>query len=337
MTDDSLPGAGARKRRWPKILGGFGIALIVLLAGTYLIPVGTSGTLDYRVAAPSGTEFIEVGGVDIATSHTPYVGDGESTTLFILLHGFGASSFSWRDVVGPLSARGDVVAYDRTGFGFSERPESWRGIHPYGSEAQCTVLAAVTEHYRINQSSVVVVGHSAGGTLALDCAIHGESPATHLVLLAPAALSGGPPPGIGLVRWIPPLNRLGPLLVRGISESGNDLLFGSVVDQSILTPEVLQGYRAPLTIAGWEQGLWRFTLSPRRDVTEATLAGVRLPTVVVTGDSDQIVPPADSKRIAQAIPGSTLVEFESVGHLPQEEDAEGTIREIDRFLGLTSP
>lgn len=337
MTDDTVPGVLGRKRRWPKILGGFGIALVVLLVGTYLIPVGTAGTLDYRDAAPPGTQFIEVGGVDIATSHTPYVGEGEADTLFVLLHGFGASSFSWRDVIEPLSALGDVAAYDRTGFGFSERPESWRGTHPYGSEAQCAVLAAVTEHYRSNQVSVVVVGHSAGGTLALDCALGGQSPATHLVLVAPAALSGGPPPGIGLVRWIPPLNRLGPLLVRGISESGNDLLFDSVVDQTILTPDVLEGYRAPLTIAGWEQGLWRFTLSPRRDVTEGALATLAMPTLVITGDSDQIVSPADSKRIADAIPGSTFVEFEQVGHLPQEEDAEATIREIDRFLGLTAP
>jgi pimeloyl-ACP methyl ester carboxylesterase len=336
VADDALPGVPGKKRRWPGILAGFALALVLVLAGTYLIPVGTSGTLDYRDAAPAGTQFIDVGGVDIATSYAPYGAGGDADTLFVLLHGFGASSFSWRDVVGPLSDRGDVVAYDRTGFGFSERPESWRGTHPYGSEAQCAVLSAVTEHYRSTQSNIVVVGHSAGGTLALDCVLAGSSPATHVVLLAPAALSGGPPPGIGLVRWIPPLNRLGPLLVRGISESGNDLLFDSVVDQTILTPDVLAGYRSPLTVRGWEQGLWRFTLAPRRDVTEAALASVGLATLVLTGDSDQIVSPSDSKTIADAIPGAAFVEFESVGHLPQEEDPEATIREIDRFLDITS-
>jgi pimeloyl-ACP methyl ester carboxylesterase len=181
-----------------------------------------------------------------------------------------------------------------------------------------------------------VVGHSAGGTLALDCTLAGASPATHLVLVAPAALSGGPPPGIGLVRWIPPVDRLGPLLVRGISQSGNDLLFDSVVDQTILTPEVLAGYRAPLTIAGWEQGLWRFTLAPRREVSQTALGGVGVPTLVITGDSDQIVSPEDSKTIAEAIPGAVFVEFAEVGHLPHEEAPEATIVEIDRFLGFTS-
>jgi pimeloyl-ACP methyl ester carboxylesterase len=335
VVDDTLPGPPGRARRWPKILGGFGIALVVLLAGTYLIPVGTSGTLHYRDAAPPGTEFIDIGGVDVAVSPTAYVGEGESPILFLLLHGFGASSFSWREVVEPLSQRGDVIAYDRTGFGFSERPESWRGTHPYGSEVQCAVLSAVAEHYLSGQSKIVVVGHSAGGTLALDCVIFDDFPATHLVLVAPAALSGGPPPGSGLIRWVPPLNRLGPLLVRGISESGNDLLFDSVVDQTILTPDVLAGYRAPLTVSGWEQGLWRFTQSPRRDVRVEGLAGVSVPTIVITGDSDQIVSPVDSQTIADAIPGAMFVDFERVGHLPQEEDPEATVGEIDRFLGVT--
>ena len=336
MADHTLPATAGKKRRWPRVLGAAGIGLVVLTAGTYLIPVGTSGTVDFRDGAPPGTQFIAVGGVDIATSHTPYLGDGEADTLFVLLHGFGASSFSWRDMAGPLSERGDVVAYDRTGFGFSERPESWRGVNPFGSEAQCAVLSAVTDQYLRGHTSIVVVGHSAGGTLALDCVIFDESGATHLVLLAPAALSGGGPSGLGLVRWIPPLDRLGPLLVRGISDSGNDLLFDSVVNEAILTPEVLAGYRAPLTVTGWEQALWRFTQAPRREVSVEALATIDLPTLVVTGDSDRIVAPQDSQTIAAVIPGAVFVELENVGHLPQEEDPEATIAEIDSFLSSLS-
>jgi pimeloyl-ACP methyl ester carboxylesterase len=152
------------------------------------------------------------------------------------------------------------------------------------------------------------------------------------MLIAPAALSGGGPPGIGVVKWVPPLNRLGPLLVRNISESGNDVLARSVVDQSILTEEVIAGYRAPLEVTGWERGLWEFTLSPRRTITEAQLATIRRPTLVITGDSDAIVSPADSQQIAEAIPGAAFVVLSDVGHLPQEEDPEVTIAAWDRFF-----
>lgn len=332
---DEVAGKG-RRRRWPKVLGGAGLSVLGILLATYLIPVTTSGTVSYREGAPEGTQFVEAAGVDIAVSHRPFQGTANTPPLFVLLHGFGASSFSWRDVVDPLSRLGHVVAYDRTGFGFSERPTSWEGGNPYGSITQCEVLAEVIGRYRAGDSDVVLVGHSAGGTLALDCVIHEEVAASHLVLIAPAALSGGGPSGIGLVQFVPPLDRLGPLLVQGISESGNQILFDSVVDQSMLTNDVLAGYRAPLEVAGWERGLWEFTLSPRREVTERSLASIELPALVITGDSDGIVPPEDSRTIAEALPDASLVVFEAVGHLPQEEDPVQTLEAIERFFGATA-
>ena len=323
------------RKRWPRVLAGLGLGVVGLLLGSYLIPVTTSGTLSPREAAPEGTQFVEVAGLEIALEHHPFHGTANTPPLFVLLHGFGASSFSWRDVVDPLSRLGHVVAYDRTGFGFSERPTSWEGENPYGSVTQCEVLAELIGRYRSGNSDVVLVGHSAGGTLALDCVIHEEVPASHLVLIAPAALTGSGPGAIRLVRFVPPLDRLGPLLVQGISESGNQLLFDSVVDKSILTDDVLAGYRAPLEVALWERGLWEFTLSPRREVTEGSLAGVSLPTLVITGDLDGIVPPEDSRIIADALPDASFVVFEGVGHLPQEEDPGRTLDEIRRFLSST--
>jgi pimeloyl-ACP methyl ester carboxylesterase len=149
-------------------------------------------------------------------------------------------------------------------------------------------------------------------------------------------LSGGWPSGIGLVRFVPPLDRLGPLLVQGISESGNQILSDSVVDQSILTNDVLAGYRAPLLVSGWERGLWEFTLSPRREVTVEGLAAVSVPTLVITGDSDAIVPPEDSRAIAESLPDASFVVFEATGHLPHEEDPGSTLDAIERFLGATA-
>lgn len=333
MSDDRA--GGPRRKRWPRVMGGVGLGVAGLLLGSYLIPVTTSGTLSYREAAPAGTQFVEVAGVDIAVSHYPFTGTGNTPPLFVLLHGFGASSFSWRDVVDPLSRLGPVVTYDRTGFGFSERPTSWEGENPYGSVSQCRVLADLVEKFRAADQEVVLVGHSAGGTLALDCAIHRDLSPTRLVLIAPAALSGGGPSGIRLVRFVPPLDRLGPLLVQGISESGNQVLSDSVVDQSILTDAVLAGYRAPLEVSGWERGLWEFTLSPRRAVTSEALEQLPVPTLVMTGDSDTIVPPADSQAISQALPDSSLVVFDGTGHLPQEEQPGRTLEEISRFLDVT--
>ena len=67
------------------------------------------------------------------------VGDAQRNAdapVFLLLHGFGASVFTWRSVMREFAADGPVVAYDRTAFGLTERPLTWTGDNPYGTAAQ---------------------------------------------------------------------------------------------------------------------------------------------------------------------------------------------------------
>ena len=67
--------------------------------------------------ADPDSRFIELNGLNV---HYKQAGSGEP--LIVLLHGFSASTFSWREVMQPLAAFGTVVAYDRPGFGLTERP-----------------------------------------------------------------------------------------------------------------------------------------------------------------------------------------------------------------------
>jgi len=103
--------------------------LIAALIVPFLIPVETSGTKTYQEAASSATSFAKALGIDIYTDVTEFDcsqdSDCENPPVFILLHGFGANTFSYRFVTEPLSAYGDVIAYDRPGFGFTQRPSSW--------------------------------------------------------------------------------------------------------------------------------------------------------------------------------------------------------------------
>ena len=84
----------------------------------WLIPVPVlENTRPVFDLADQGSRFVNIIGWNI---HYIIHGKGEPT--IILLHGFGASLFSWRDVIGPLSSFGTVVAYDRPAFGLTERP-----------------------------------------------------------------------------------------------------------------------------------------------------------------------------------------------------------------------
>ena len=103
-------------KRWPKVLISVLLVLILLLGvGPFLIPVPPlEGTVPASQLADPDSKFVEVNGLSV---HYKEMGAGETT--FILLHGFGASLFSWRDVMEPLSAYGRVIAYDRPAFGLT--------------------------------------------------------------------------------------------------------------------------------------------------------------------------------------------------------------------------
>jgi len=141
-----------------------------------------------------------------------------------------------------------------------------------------------------------------------------------LVLADPAILTtGGSPAWLNWIFQIPQINKLGPILVGGIASSGDDLLRQSYVDQSKVTQAVLDGYHQPLKIAGWEQAFWEFSKAPRVAALATNVIQVSQPTLLISGDSDTVVPVADTKKLATMIPDASLVLIAEAAHLPQEE------------------
>ena len=88
----------------------------------FLVPVSAlDGLVTETEFADPDSKFIEINDV---TVHYKEMGTGETT--FILLHGFGASTYSWREVMDDFSQHGRVIAYDRPAFGLTERPHARR-------------------------------------------------------------------------------------------------------------------------------------------------------------------------------------------------------------------
>jgi pimeloyl-ACP methyl ester carboxylesterase len=235
------------------------------------------------------------------------------------MHGFGASTFSWREVIRPLSSFGEVIAYDRPGFGFTERPTTWGIVNPYGFEGNFKIVDDIIDKYGKNRK-VVLVGHSAGGQLAAEYARLNPSKVQGLVLVDPAILTtGGGAEGFDWLYQIPQIQKLGPILVSSIATSGDDLLRKSFFDKSKLTHEVYDGYHQPLKIMGWEQGFWNFATAPRKNQLADNLDKITIPTLLITGDHDTVVPTADTVKLKNLISGSSLVVIKRAGHLPHEE------------------
>lgn len=314
------------------------VILALLLVVPFLIPVETSGTGTYKEVAGEGATFATAQGVDIYYEKTDFVCQKDKDCLnppvIFLMHGFGANTFSFREVTEPLSALGDVIAYDRPGFGLTERPNTWEGENPYGSIGQDLILDELIAQFAQGRD-VILVGHSAGGTLAAQYTVDNKDSVKGLILISPAILStGGAPSWLNWIFSVPQLDHLGPLLVSSIASSGMDLLNESWYNQALITEEVKAGYRKPLSVIGWEEGFWEFNRAPRSFDVKDRLKEISVPTLLITGDSDTVVATADTEALANMIKDSVLVIIPQSGHLAQEETPEDTMKAIRVVWGI---
>lgn len=310
----------------------FVLVVLIITVGPFFIPFSTSGTLSEREAV------LEVEGLTqkyfTTLNHKVHYetrGDENSSNVIILLHGFGASSFSFQNVLQDLSTDAFVVAYDRAAFGFTERPLQWQGLNPYSFEGQLAVLDSVVKRFATNKN-VTLIGHSAGGTLALEYTIQHPSEVQQLVLVAPALSGNGPYPSwLQPLFSLPQMNHLGPLLVSSIATSGLSILYDSYFAETKITDVTLNGYTAPLKIRNWEIAFWEFVKAPRFETAPITLLTTR--TLIVTGDNDVIVPTASSienaKKVAEV---SELIVMKNTGHLPHEENPVEFVEHVVAFL-----
>lgn len=313
-----------------KIVGYIVVTVVILaLVVPLIIPIPPAeDTLPVEQLADPDSQFIEINGLKV---HYKIYGSGEP--YIFLLHGFGASTYSWRDVAEPLAQYGTVIAYDRPAFGLTERviPEEFAGENPYTREAQVDLVVGLMDAFGAQQA--ILVGNSAGGTVSVDTAMNYPERVQALVLVDAAIYAGGGAPPF--TRWLlklPQVDRLGPLFVRNIRNWGMDLLNTAWHDPSRITPEELEGYQKPLRAENWDRALWELTKASRSGGLVERLDELEMPVLVVTGDDDRVVPTEQSLQLAEDIPGAELAVFEACGHVPQEECPDAFMQSVGPFI-----
>lgn len=325
-------------RRFRKLsLVALASGLLAFLIVPFLVPSESSGTKTAAEAAGPGATFTELVGLQIHVERQTFTGECECVPpLIVLLHGFGASTFSWREVIGPLGRYGDVIAYDRPAFGFTERPTEWGAVNPYGFAGNLALLDELLAKYGAFRK-VVLVGHSAGGQLAAEYARLNPSKVSSVVLVDPAILTtGGGPAGLEWFYQIPQIAKLGPILVSGIAKTGDDVIRKSFYDQTKLTQKVFDGYHQPLQVRGWEQAFWSFATAPRENSLAENLEDLKLPALLITGSNDNIVPTSDTIKLSQLLIKSKLELIDKSGHLPHEEQPSLFLQAVERNWGFLS-
>jgi len=256
------------------------------------------------------------------------------TEVFVLLHGFGASSFTWRYWVTELARRGHVVLVDMKGFGSAPKPDDGQ-YSPHD-------LADLVHRLLVQRglSQVTLIGHSLGGGVSLLTALRmldeDGGRLRRMILVSGAAYRQKLPPFVALARR----PRLSGLLLKllGPRRVIRFVLRTIVFDKTAVTRSQIEGYADPLRDAeGRHALLWAGSQIVPDDLDALTLRFPELdvPTLLLWGRHDRVVPLWVGERLAEELPQAELEVFERCGHVPPEELPGETLGAVTAFLDRT--
>ncbi|HUT21773.1 MAG TPA: alpha/beta hydrolase [Anaerolineae bacterium] len=209
--------------------------------------------------------------------------------------------------------------------------ENWDDENRYGPGLQVALVIDLID--AMGAEEAVLIGNSAGGTIAALTALGHPARVRAPVLVDPAIyVGGGAPTLIQPLLRTPQLRHLGPLIARRIRDWGPRLLESAWHDPTLITDEIRREYEKGLQVEDWGRALWELTAASRRPDLESRLDEITLPVLVVTGDDDRIVPTEQSVRLAGELPDAELVVFPSCGHLPQEECPAPFLEAVTAFV-----
>ncbi|MDQ1519480.1 MAG: hypothetical protein QOI55_553 [Actinomycetota bacterium] len=272
-------------------------------------------------------QYVSIHGHEVA-----YRTAGQGPAL-LLVHGMAGSASTWRSVMPALSQHATVIAPDLPGHG---RSDKGRGDYSLGSLASnLRDLLVALGHDR-----VTIVGQSLGGGVAMQFAYQYPERCERLVLVS----SGGLGQEVHLLLRALSFPGAEYVLALGcaapVRNAGNAI--GNLLGRVGLHPQarVEEMWRAYASLGDGEtrQAFVR-TLRSVVDVTGQCVTATdrlyltsALPTLLVWGDADRIIPVSHAYAAHEAMPGSHLEVFEGVGHFPHCEDPERFVEVLRAFM-----
>jgi pimeloyl-ACP methyl ester carboxylesterase len=308
------------------LLKVFGV-LLVLTAIALALSRAPDWPAEALVArwAPPPSDFIEVKGQIV---HMRDEGPRSDPLPVVLIHGTSASLHTWEGWVKALKGQRRVITLDLPGFGLTGPSASG----DYRGDTYARFVLDVLD--TLNVQRFVIGGNSLGGEVAWRTAFMARERVERLILVDAGGLAFEPlsvPIGWRLAM-VPGLNRvLEEVLPRALVAQG---LVGVYGHPERVTPELVDRYFEITLRAGNRHALAQRLQQMDRGADAGRVKTLTLPTLILWGGRDRIIPPAAAQRFQADIRGSALVMFDDLGHVPQEEDPERTVVPVKAFLGL---
>jgi pimeloyl-ACP methyl ester carboxylesterase len=304
-------------------------AATVLLLSVALVAINWTPDLPLpelrqRWAMPPST-FIEVDGMQV---HLRDEGPRDDPLPIVLLHGTSASLHTWDGWAAALAPQRRVVRFDLPGFGLTG---------PFVEQADDYRLARYVRFIdqlldQLALPRVVLAGNSFGGQLALATCLAHPQRVDKLILVDAAGYAIAPtslPMGFRLAR-LPAMGKLMEVMLpRSVIASSVRNVYGN---PALVSEALIDRYYQLTLRAGNRRALAERIKQVLNEDTGGPIAQIKVPTLILWGGRDRLIPPASAHRFAQDISGSRLVMFDELGHVPQEEDPLRTVAIVKAFL-----
>ena len=250
----------------------------------------------------------------------------------VLVHGFAANLDTWEPWVARLGDTYRVVTLDLPGHGLTMTPPGYR----MSTAGQVEVIDQLTR--RLDLGPFVLAGNSMGGGASWNFALSHPDRLRGLILVAsvgprpeaePGAEPREGPPAVFRVMANPvgraALRTLDP---RPLAEPG---LRRAYVDETLVTPALVDRYVELALAPGRREMILAGRERPNRVSPEA-VAGVSVPTLVMHGEKDVVVPPEVGRRLGELIPGARLILYPEAGHVPMEQIPDRSAADVRAFI-----
>ncbi len=260
--------------------------------------------------------------------HCETYGDGDPV---LCLHGLGASTHSWRNLIEPVSQQHELILIDFRGFGASPKP---RDKHYSILEHADLIYQLILEK---DLQNLTLVGNSFGGAVSLLVAIRlcEEDPRrlAKLILVDSGGYNQDLPFHLKLLRtpvlgWL--AIHLLPPMVCALT-----VLWDCYYAPNKITREQVDAYASPIAAPGGRHAMLETAkqiIPPNIDQIIAKYKNISVPTLILWGQQDRVIPIVIGEMLDAAIPDSSLVRIDRSGHVPQEETPEALVPQILDFL-----
>jgi pimeloyl-ACP methyl ester carboxylesterase len=259
-----------------------------------------------------------------------YESHGQGDPL-LCLHGFGASLFGWREFVQPFSKGNQLILIDLKGHGKSPKP--------HDNEYSVIDHATLVQQFILDHDlrNLTLIGNSLGGAISLLVTImlmdEGELGRLRAIVLIDAGAYGHYIPAFLKLLALPVIDLLAYLVPSRVA--AKRVLHQAYYDPGKITEAQIKGYATPLSAPGARHALVQTAkqlIPPNLDELVKKYKQIRVPTLIIWGRQDRIIPLKVGELLDQDIPTSTLKIIEECGHAPHEEKPEETIPIVLDFL-----